>query len=171
MHIGNFMIEAKQVFDWLKLSGKQAFILCAITSILLFSGDELLSKLALVEAKHNLQIWIGLVWLLSVSILLAEIVFPAFKWAVQKIKRHFNLKKYQQRLHNLTIEEKALLSEYIDRNTRTTSIECSNGVAKELESAMVIRRASNMAHYHDVFPYNIQPWAWEYLTKNPGLLR
>lgn len=55
------MIEAKQVFDWLKLSGKQAFILCVITSIMLFSGDELLSKLALVEAKKSLQIWIGLV--------------------------------------------------------------------------------------------------------------
>ncbi|ETJ47403.1 superinfection exclusion B family protein [Pseudoalteromonas agarivorans] len=165
------MIEAKQVFDWLKLSGKQAFILCVITSIMLFSGDELLSKLALVEAKKSLQIWIGLVWLISVSVLLAEIIFPTFKWISQKIKRHFNLKDYQQRLHALTAEEKELLSEYIDRNTRTTSIKYSNGVAKELESAMVIRRASNMAHYHDVFPYNIQPWAWDYLNKNPELLK
>ncbi|MFL9594150.1 superinfection exclusion B family protein [Aeromonas schubertii] len=165
------MFEAKQIFDWLKLSGKQAFILCAITSILLFSGDELLSKLGLVESKNSLQIWIGLVWLMSISILLAEIAFPAFKWVSQKIKWHFNLKRYQQRLHDLTIEEKELLSEYIDRNTRTTSIKYSNGVAKELEAAMVIRRASNMAHYHDVFPYNIQPWAWEYLTKKPWLLK
>ncbi|MEL4240041.1 superinfection exclusion B family protein [Shewanella xiamenensis] len=165
------MIDAKQVFDWLKLSGKQAFILCVITSILLFSGDELLSKLALVDAKKSLQIWIGLVWLISVSILVAEIIFPVVKWASQKVKWHFNLKRYQQRLHDLTIEEKELLSEYIDRNTRTTSIKYSNGVAKELEAAMVIRRASNMAHYHDVFPYNIQPWAWEYLTKNPELLK
>jgi len=74
-------------------------------------------------------------------------------------------------LHDLTIEEKELLAEYIDNNTRTTSIKYSNGVAKELESSMVIRRASNMAHYHDVFPYNIQPWAWEYLSKNPELLK
>jgi hypothetical protein len=165
------MIDAKQVFDWLKLSGKQAFILCVITSIMLFTGDELLSKLALVEAKKSLQIWIGLVWLMSVSILLAEIIFPTFKWILQKIKRHFNLKEYQQRLHDLTIEEKELLSEYIDKNTRTTSIEYSNGVAKELESAMVIRRASNLSHYHNMFPYNIQPWAWDYLTKNPQLLK
>lgn len=165
------MIEAKQVFDWLKLSGKQAFILCVISSIILFSGDELLSILALVEAKKNLQIWIGLVWLISVSVLLAEIIFPAYNWVSRKIKLYFNLKKYQRRLHDLTVEEKELLSEYIDRNTRTTSIKYSNGVAKELESAMIIRRASNMAHYHDVFPYNIQPWAWEYLTKNPDLLK
>jgi hypothetical protein len=165
------MIEAKQVFDWLKLSGKQAFILCVITSIMLFSGDDLLSKLALAEAKKSLQIWIGLVWLISVSILLAEIVFPTFKWVSRRIKWHFNLKEYQKRLHDLTIEEKELLSEYIDNNTRTASIEYSNGVAKELESAMVIRRASNLSHHYNVFPYNIQPWAWEYLTKNPELLK
>ncbi|WP_191321843.1 hypothetical protein [Colwellia sp. C1TZA3] len=38
------MFDPKQVFDWLKLSGKQAFILCLITSIMLFSGDELLTN-------------------------------------------------------------------------------------------------------------------------------
>lgn len=79
------------------------------------------------------------------SVLLAEIIFPTFKWLSQKIKWHLKLKEYQQRLHDLTVEEKELLSEYIDNNTRTTSIN-SNGVAKELESAKVIRRASNMAH-------------------------
>jgi hypothetical protein len=165
------MFDPKQVFDWLKLSGKQAFILCLITSIMLFSGDELLTNLGLVKAKESLQLWIGLVWLVSISILLAEIIYPACKWVSQKIKTSMNLKRYQKRLHELTIDEKELLSEYIDRNTRTTSIKYSNGVAKELESAMVIRRASNMAHHYDVFPYNIQPWAWEYLTKNPELLK
>tara|TARA_R110001592_G_C13083434_1_gene742804 strand:- start:105 stop:602 length:498 start_codon:yes stop_codon:yes gene_type:complete len=165
------MFEAKQVFDWLKLSGKQAFILCVITSIMLFSGDGLLTELGLLEAKKSLQIWLGLVWLISVSILLAEIVFPTYKWVFQKIKWHFNLREYQLRLHDLTVEEKELLSQYIDNNTRTTSIKYSNGVAKELESEMVIRRASHMSHHHDVFPYNIQPWAWEYLTKNPELLK
>jgi hypothetical protein len=165
------MFEAKQVFEWLKLSAKQAFILCVITSIMLFSGDDLLFKLGLVKAKESLQVWIGLVWLISVSTLLAETIFPSCKWCYQKVKWHFNLRTYQQRLHDLTIEEKELLAEYIEKNTRTTSINYSNGVAKELESAKVIRRASNMSHYHDVFPYNIQPWAWEYLTKNPDLLK
>jgi len=47
------MIEAKQVFDWLKLSGKQAFILCVITSIMLFSGDELLTSLGLVKVYKS----------------------------------------------------------------------------------------------------------------------
>ena len=165
------MIDPKQVFDWLKLSGKQAFILCCITSIMLFTGDGMLVKLGLVKAKESLHIWLGLVWLVSVSILLVEIIHPAYNWVSQKINSYFNLKSYQQRLHDLTIEEKALLSEYIDRNTRTTSIEYSNGVAKELESAMIIRRASNLAHYHNVFPFNIQPWAWEYLVKHPELLK
>ncbi|WP_054114300.1 super-infection exclusion protein B [Marinagarivorans algicola] len=165
------MFEAKQIFDWLKLSGKQAFILCIITSIILFSGDKLIAVLSLTEAKKSLQIWIGLVWLISVSTLVAEVGFPLFKWITQKIKRHSNLKKYQQRLHALTIEEKELLSEYINRNTRTISINYSNGVVKELEFEMVIRMASNIAYYHDVLPYNIQPWAWDYLTKNPGLLK
>ncbi len=165
------MVDPKQVFDWLKFSGKQAFIMCVISTLMLFSSEEVLDKLGLINARDSLQLWIGLVWLLSVSILGAEILYPIYKWISQRVTWYFNVKHYQKRLHVLTDGEKRLLAQYIDGNTRTISVKYSDGVAKELESSVVIRRASMVAHYHDVFPYNIQPWAWEYLTKNPQLLK
>ncbi|BDR13791.1 superinfection exclusion B family protein [Vibrio sp. STUT-A11] len=164
------MFDPKQIIDWVKLSGKQAFILSVITSILLFSNDEVLGKLGVSEAIGSWQIWIGLVWLVSVAILAAEIVFPVYGFVAQRVTWYFNLKGYQKRLHQLTVGEKEVLLQYINQNTRTISLNYSDGVANELESARIIRRASNLAHYHDVFPFNIQPWAWDYLSKHPELL-
>ncbi|WP_051686474.1 superinfection exclusion B family protein [Vibrio pacinii] len=164
------MFDPKQIFDWVKLSGKQAFILSVITSILLFASDEILGKLGVSEAINSLQIWIGLVWLVSVATLAAEIVFPIYGFISKHATWYFNLKGYQKRLHQLTVGEKQVLSQYIRGNTRTISLNYSDGIANELESAMIIRRASNLAHYHDVFPFNIQPWAWDYLSKHPELL-
>ncbi len=164
------MFDPKQIIDWVKLSGKQAFILSVITSILLFSNDEVLGKLGVTEAIGSWQIWIGLVWLVSVAILAAEIVFPVYGFVAKRVTWYFNLKGYQKRLHQLTVGEKEVLLQYINQNTRTISLNYSDGVANELESARIIRRASNLAHYHDVFPFNIQPWAWDYLSKHPELL-
>ncbi len=164
-------MDFKQILEWFKLSTKQAFIICVISSILLFGTDGLLTKIGLIGVKEELKLWLGFTWLFSLSFVAANILEPALKYIAKKIKWYFNLKESQKRLHKLTPDEKRVLSEYIDRNTRTTSLHYSDGVAKELEAAMIIRQASNLSHYRDVFAYNIQPWAFEYLMKHPDLLK
>lgn len=39
-----------------------------------------------------------------------------------------------------------------------------------LETEKIIYRASSLSSYYTNFPYNIQPWAWEYLNQHPDLL-
>ena len=39
-----------------------------------------------------------------------------------------------------------------------------------MEAERVLLCASSLGPSFDHFAYNIQPWAWEYLNKNPKLL-
>ena len=164
------MLDPSKYLDWLKLSGRSAFILLVISSILLFGNDTLINKLGLLSAREYLKTWVGVVWLISISITLAELVNPIYKWVKNKIEFKQNLKKLQSRLHELTPNEKEFLSVYIKNNTRTNSANISDGVVSGLVSATIVYRSSQLSHYHTVFPYNIQPWAWDYLQQHPECL-
>ncbi|MBO2610080.1 super-infection exclusion protein B [Shewanella algae] len=165
------MLEAKKIFDWLKLSPKQAFILLVLTSILLFGGDKLTTLLGLEKTKELVQPWLGVVWLLCVSLLAAELFIPGFKWAKGRISHLRKMKFYREKLHQLTPEEKVFLNQYIENDTKTVSARYTDGIVQELITNRVIRIASSMSQYGDVFPLNIQPWAWRYLKKKPHLVK
>lgn len=164
------MIDFSKVPDWLKLSAKQAFVLLVVSSIFLFGNDSLLQTLGLLEARLVVKPWVGVVWLVSLSILAADVVMPVYAWVAQRVQWRINLKKYQGRLHELTLDEKRFLSFYIREKTRTQAAEYSDGTVSGLESAKVVYRSSNMAYHYNVFPYNIQPWAWQYLNEHPECL-
>lgn len=163
------MLDLKYL-EWLKLSGKHALVLLLISSVLLFGSEELISTLGLLEAIEAVKPWLGIVWLVSLSITAAESIYLAFKWLKKRIEWHTNLKRLQKNLHKLTPEEKEFLSGYIKNNTRTQSAHYSDGMINGLIAATIIYRSSNVSSHHMSFPYNIQPWAWEYLQKHPELL-
>jgi Super-infection exclusion protein B len=43
-------------------------------------------------------------------------------------------------------------------------------VVNGLVSETVLYRSSNMSALGTTFPFNIQPWAWDYLNEHPELL-
>ncbi|HDZ48225.1 hypothetical protein LCGC14_0209820 [marine sediment metagenome] len=163
------MLDPKYL-EWLKLSGKHALVLFLISSVLLFGSEELINTLGLLEAREAVKPWLGVVWLVSLSITAADSIYLVFKWVKKRIEWRVNLKRLQKGLHNLTPEEKAFLSGYITNNTRTQSAHYNDGMINGLVAATIIYRSSNLSQYHTTFPYNIQPWAWEYLQKHPEVL-
>ncbi|AEH16325.1 super-infection exclusion protein B [Shewanella baltica] len=165
------MLEAKKIVDWLKLSPKQAFILLVLTSILLFGGDKLTTLLGLEKAKELAQPWLGVVWLLCISLLAAELFIPVVKWAKGRIFHLRKMKFYREKLHQLTPREKVFLNQYIENNTKTVLAHYTDGIVQQLISNKIISIASNIAQYDDVFPLNIQSWAWCYLKKKPYLVK
>ncbi|MEH6734316.1 MAG: super-infection exclusion protein B [Shewanella sp.] len=163
-------MQFNKVLEWLKLSSKQAFILFVISSILLFGQESLHKTLGLFVVKEAAKTWIGIVWLISVATISADIVVPLYAWVSKRIKWKFNLKKCQARLHNLSKDEKYFLAYYLQYDTRTQIAEISNGTVNGLIASKVIFRASSVADFGYDFPFNIHPWAWDYLRKYPGCL-
>ena len=136
------MLEAKKVLDWIKLTGKQAFILVVMSSILLFSSNELITQLGLTKIKEITQPWVGGIWIISLAILVSEIAHPIYKFLSNKVKSWSNLKNGHARLNQLTPDEKVFLKYYIEQDTRTNSSKYSNGVVKELEAVGIVQDRS-----------------------------
>jgi hypothetical protein len=92
-----------------------------------------------------------------------------YEYAKKRRELAAKFKQAEQRLHKLTEVEKKLLRGYIANQTRTQNFPIENGVVRGLEAEYIIYRAGSIGQLNS-WPYNIQPWAWDYLNKHKGLL-
>ena len=159
-----------KVLDWIKLSPKYLFPVSLATGFLLFAKSEYLAALGLTELRSKYLPWIGGVFLLSTALFLSHVVTAFFSWLREKINLYFVVRYGRKKLHNLTNDERRILRDYIGRGTKTQNLSVEDGVVSELESENIIYQSSNIGRLVSGFAYNIQPWAWEYLNKNPELL-
>lgn len=168
-------MEPVKLIDILKLPLRYivflVIVLLIATSILLFSPEIFLTTLGLDQLVINYKMWIGLLFTVSLSIILLMVVFAVFLKLNERINECRRQKLLRERLFKLTEEEKEILSYYIDNQTKSQNLSYTYGVVKSLERNLIIYRASTLSAYGDSFAYNIQPWAWDYLNKNPKLLK
>ena len=73
-------------------------------------------------------------------------------------------------LDSLSNDEKELLSSYINKGTKTRYFHPSDGIVGGLGEAYILFRASEIKNFVDNYPFNIRPWAWNYLRENKHLL-
>lgn len=75
-------------------------------------------------------------------------------------------------LANLSKDEKELLREYINNDTKTRTFSIQNGTAMGLKAYNVLYMSSNITRGRSLmFPFNIETWAWEMLKENPKYLK
>jgi len=163
-------LELNKILDWLKLSPKYLFAVSVVCGSILFGPEFLLKKLGLDIFIADYKKFIGVAFLGVNVLLFAHIFSFIYSFFNKKIKTVFYFKKRRKRLHSLTPDEKNILSYYIFNNTRSQILESTDGVVLGLEHEKIIYRASDLSSYFTQFPYNIQPWAWDYLNKNRYLL-
>lgn len=164
-------MDWNKIIEWLKLSPKYLFSVAVVSGALLFGPDLFLKRLGLDLFIADYRKYIGVVFLGVNVLLFAHIFSFTYSYFSKIVENILFLQKRRKRLHSLTDEEKSILSGYISNNTRSQDFECTNGVVLGLEMEKIIFRVSDLSSYFTNFPYNIQPWAWEYLKKNPELLK
>ncbi|EOU1885459.1 hypothetical protein F6J58_01325 [Clostridium perfringens] len=64
-----------------------------------------------------------------------------------------------------------MLSSYIKNQSKTQDLPINNGVVAELASKKIIYRSTELSSSGLFFSYNLNDWAWDYLNKNPNLLK
>jgi hypothetical protein len=163
-------MEFPKILELLKVSIKRLFGLGAVCGLLLFTNDVILNKLGLKVFVNNYRTQVGLTFLICLIFVITDFAIYIGK-TVNKFHRWYKNKTYGiKRLKKLTTEEKLLLKRYIDNNTRSIKFPLDNGIVNELEFYDIIYRASDIGRQVTGFPYNIQPWAWDYLNKHKKLL-
>ena len=163
MDIGRFV-------EWIKLSPRHLLSLSLFAGYLVFAPQRWLATLGIVGLVSNYRPYFGVAFLLSTALLLSAAIAAVYDWVKRKRKEATFLRSRRERLHHLSEPEKDILRGYIEGQTRTQYHHMSDGIASGLVAEGILFRASNLSRFWDVFAYNIQPWAWEYLNKLPKLL-
>ena len=153
-------MDISTITSALKLPKKVYFLASIISGIMLFSTDEFLKKLSLLEFKESYTLWIGIAFLLSLGMALIAIGdFLIDQYKARKIKKDEDAKKKQAeleaekqkaikveeqkyKLKNLDNYEKSVLREFYiaQKNTAEMSFEdptviglVTKGIIKQVE--------------------------------------
>ncbi len=114
-----YIMDLKSLFDITKLPTKILVVFSVITGVLLFSSKTFLSKLQLSKVHETYGSIVGIIFLVSTGIIIANLVI----WVVKQILVRFLKSKLRreksQLFSNLNFHEKSLLREFFlsDRTT------------------------------------------------------
>jgi hypothetical protein len=162
-----------KIKDWLNLGVLPLLGLLIFTSLFVFLPDVAISKIGLAEIKSKYSIYFGLCFIFSASFLVAAAIYKLWNiWIGPGIKQMANVYYLKKDAKSLTDEEKKLLRHFIENQTRSANLSLKDGVVLGLEQRKIIIRLGILGTdaYSMSFPFNIQPWAWEYFNKHRELL-
>jgi len=158
-------MDYKHIIDWVKLSPKYLLPFSLVSGLLIFSNKKLLNTFGLSLFVNNNRPWIAIAFLVSTGLIASSFFVWLGRLILKKISQTRNFKKCTKKLHNLTPEEKTILLSYLLQDTRTQTFPINDGRIAELIYYRIIYQSSNVGDIFD-WPYNIQPWAWDYLLKH-----
>ena len=138
-------------------------------TILLFLPDRVIERIGLYNIVKTYKPAIGLILLLSVSMLipiLSNIVFSPINEYVKKQRVYSNM------LANLKIttdEEKAYLRLFIQEGKNTVSVPLTDGVMGGLSARGIVYKSASIGSPFN-WPYNLEPIARKLLQKFPHII-
>lgn len=151
-------------FEWLKRPQFAIAVMIVFGALLVLS--DLLGRIVLGGIR-----WIILgFFIFSVCVNLSNGLSLGQCWFNTRRSTQARVAAYRKRLHQLTSDEKSILREYIEGQTRTQYLNVNDGVTAGLQDARIIYRASSVSTGMFRFPYNIVDAAWDYLNQYPDLL-
>lgn len=166
-----FKFNPLEILKFFKLSFKHNVIVVLVLSFARLSPINWLKTLSIDSIILKHMSIITVLWIISLVFLFVEFIVIISRNIREKKRIKFNSNLRIKRLKNLTTEEKKILMQYINNDTRTQVFKLGNGNIRELEKYEIVSRASDLALRFDLFSFNIEDWAWDYLKKHPKLLR
>jgi len=156
--------------ELLKLAPRYIVAVAIASSLFIFMPGYFVEVMGLSEVQSTYKPYAAIILIVSLSILLAYSGVELVQWGKRKRESDKEIKQRTGRLHTLTPGEQTILAQYLRRNTRTQDWKPHDGNVLELEMNGVLRRVSDWECERHGSPYNIQPWAWEYLREHSELV-
>jgi len=159
-----------KVIEWIKQPPRVVAAIALACAIILFSPEKTQEAIHVTPILKTIGPYIGIVLVLACTLLATTVVSSSYSWSQKWILRFRVKRRRVQSLSDLTAQEKDILRHYILKRTKTQVLPLENGVVAGLEAEQIIVRATTISRSGTNFAYNIQPWAWEHLNKNPNLI-
>jgi hypothetical protein len=141
-----------------------------LSGVVLFSGDGLISTLGLNELLAAWRPWVGVAFLVSTSLLFANVVAAVGRWIRKRWRWAASARNLRRRLHNLAADEQELLARFLLERRKCLRFPVRDGVSQGLAAANILYRSSNVGDLLGGWDFSMQPWAWEHLNANPHLV-
>lgn len=162
----------KDIVDFLKLPPRILGALAIASGLLLFLPDAIIEKLYMINFRNTYGFVIGIVFVVSVSILAVFIIVIA----VKRIKEKYDnkrLKKGQIAYLKQVDDKKAeLIRHLLNTPTHTAMLSMHSGIVVELQHFFVISPAGS-THVVDMtdpkINYFLQPWVIKQIDSDPEL--
>ncbi|EAC9021758.1 hypothetical protein BB991_03115 [Listeria monocytogenes] len=160
--------------DLLKLPTK---IMCALslgTGFLLFPSEDFIEKFYMLKFRQEYGFILGLIFIISSSIAIINIISIFFKYISPKVANKIFLFGASKRLSNLNNYQKTVLYMLFQKENQTMDLPENNGAIKILEHNLMIQKVTNQIIIYNiknpVCPYYIQQWVIDELKTNSKLL-
>lgn len=160
--------------DFFKLPTKIMFALALASGIVLFLPDNIVAKMYMVDFRNKYGFAIGLLFLISFSILVVTLIIGIYKYFSHKR----SMKKFKatakERLQKLDNYQKAIVYGLYMEDNHTSELPFHDGAVKWLKQNIIITETASQYAVSDlnnaVFPYMLHPWVVEELQKDSELL-
>ena len=157
-------MDISTITSALKLPKKAYFLASIISGIMLFSTDEFLKKLSLLEFKESYTLWIGIAFMLSIGMALIAIGdFLIDQYKAHKSKKDEDAKKKQAeleaekqkaikieeqkyKLKNLDSYEKSVLREFYIAQKNTAEMSFEDPTVIGLVTKGIIRQVGKQGY-------------------------
>jgi hypothetical protein len=163
-------VDISRYLDWIKLSPRYLLPIALFTGFALFAPSDWLEVFGLADWIERYRPFFGLVCLASTVLLLSSGIMAIYDWGKGRREEAQQMKQMRKSLHELSEPEKEVLREFVHNGTTTEYFRMSDGVVGGLRAKGILYRPTNLSRGHDIFAYNVLPWAWEYLNSHPKLL-
>ena len=162
-------------YEIAKAPVRVVFSLMLFSSILLLSPELISDYLGFSEFKEQYHSTIGVLFVLSASVLLTDIFGHLFKYLWKLMKNMRSKKHLITQLNKLSQYEKGLISNIYKQDGHTMLLAFRDGKHARLENLGYIYRSTSMSgrgQYGQIsFAYSLQPWLIDYVNENPQFLR
>lgn len=159
----------KHIKDFLTLDYRALFILSGVCWLFVLVPESAWQYLGLEAAGATYRPVIALAAMSFSGWLVLAGVFDGLRWVRDGLQTARDVRKT---IKSTSQVERAILAAYISENTTTLAFDVRDGVVNGLISKGILYTASKLSNPMSYsFDINLQPWAWEYLRKHPGILK
>jgi Super-infection exclusion protein B len=163
-------VSVEKILDALKLGPRQFATALVAGCVFLGLPPSAISFLGLASIMSVTRPWVAVASILSGAGLLVHGFAGLYSRRVKKRLATKERRTQENRLHHLTPEEKKFLAVFISHPSRTRRADMDDDLPLELERGGIVHRLTEKPTRFGFHNWSVEPWAWEYLQRQPQLL-
>ncbi len=162
----------KDFIGFLKLPPSILSALALASGFIIFAPINILEKLYFVDFKDKYGFYIGIIFIVSLSILFVYLIVKPAKYLYDKYENKKIKVNQLKCLQELSSDEKHLIRQMISRSDYTMELPINNGVVIKLQHLYILSPAGSthlVDGYNMKIPFFVQPWVIKMICENPDI--